>query len=271
MSDFIPGEISEISREPASVPAPPANMIAAMMAVMGNLNRASTSGPSFAGGSKWSMEFIADVLRLSSALPQHIPITITGPSGTGKEIIARHFARPGCAFVSVNCAAMPEQLISSILFGHIKGAFTGAIDTTNGAFLDAGHGVLFLDEIGDMPLSLQPVLLRVLQERKVSKVGDCKAQLDISCRIVCATNRDLSNPDIFRPDLYARLSMIELNIPGLLDPERAGDALAIGESLGLTMEDVNKILEHKLEDIRNYNVRALQKFAYRKAYLGRLF
>lgn len=270
MNDFTPGDISEVSREPAPIPTAPASMIAAMMAVMGNLNRATT-GPSFVGGSKWSIEFIADVMRLSPSLPQHIPICITGPSGTGKEIIARHFARPGCPFVSVNCAALPEQLVSSILFGHVKGAFTGAVDTTNGAFLDAGQGVLFLDEIGDMPLALQPTLLRVIQERKVSKVGDCKAQLDIGCRIVCATNRNLADPTIFRPDLYARLSMIELNIPGLRDPDRTGDALAIGESLGLTTEEVNAIYDHRSNDLDTYNVRALQKFAYRKAYLGRLF
>lgn len=271
MNDFIPGDIPEISREPAPMPSAPASMIAAMMAVMGNLNRAQGSGPTFVGGSKWSIEFITDVMRLSTTLPQHIPVTITGPSGTGKEIIARHFARAGCPFVSINCAALPEQLISSILFGHVKGAFTGAIDTTNGAFLDAGQGVIFLDEIGDMPMNLQATLLRVLQERKVSKVGDCKAQLDISCRVVCATNKQLDNAEIFRPDLYARLSMIDLHILGLLDPDRQGDALAIGETLGLTFDDVNQIFEHRLDDLRNYNVRALQKFAYRKHYLGRLF
>jgi len=156
-----------------------------------------------------------------------VSVLITGQSGTGKEILAQaiHAASPRAKqpFIAINCGALPEQLLESELFGHAKGAFTGAVSSREGLFQAAAGGTLFLDEIGDMPLSLQVKLLRVLQERKVRPLGS-NWDLDIDVRIISATHRDL--PKVmaageFREDLYYRLNVVSLKIPAL--QERAED------------------------------------------------
>ena len=154
-------------------------------------------------------------------------VLINGQSGTGKEILAQaiHNASPRSknAFIAINCGALPEQLLESELFGHARGAFTGAVSSREGLFQAAEGGTLFLDEIGDMPAPLQVKLLRVLQERKVRPLGSNR-DIDINVRIISATHRDLPKVmarNEFREDLYYRLNVVNLKIPALA--ERAED------------------------------------------------
>ncbi len=156
-----------------------------------------------------------------------VSVLINGQSGTGKEILAQaiHAASPraGKAFIAINCGALPEQLLESELFGHAKGAFTGAVSSREGLFQAAEGGTLFLDEIGDMPQALQVKLLRVLQERKVRPLGSNHDQ-EINVRILSATHRDLPKAmekKEFREDLFYRLNVVNLKIPAL--HERAED------------------------------------------------
>ena len=146
---------------------------------------------------------------------------ITGESGTGKELVARALhsegARGKAPFVAVNCGAIPEELMESELFGHKKGAFTGAIADKRGLFQEADGGTLFLDEIGELSLGLQVKLLRALQERKIKPVG-ATDEIEVDARVVAATNRDLEAEvarGAFRADLYYRLNVIEVRIPPL--------------------------------------------------------
>ena len=148
-------------------------------------------------------------------------VLLTGESGTGKELAARALHTEGSRaefpFVAVNCGAIPEALLESELFGHIKGAFTGAVADKIGLFQQASCGTLFLDEIGEMPLGLQVKLLRALQERKVKPVGDAN-EIDVDVRVVAATNRELEAEvarGAFRQDLYYRLNVIEVRLPPL--------------------------------------------------------
>lgn len=149
------------------------------------------------------------------------PVLIQGETGTGKELIARliHLLsnRQDAPFIEVNCAAIPENLFESELFGHEKGAFTGALNKRRGFFELAHGGTLFLDEIGEMPLSLQPKLLRVLQEKKIHRVGS-EINLPVDVRLVSASNRDLKSmveENHFREDLYYRLKVLEVRVPPL--------------------------------------------------------
>ena len=146
-----------------------------------------------------------------------------GETGTGKELIARAIhdlsARRGCPFVKVNCAAIPFDLLESELFGHEKGAFTGAISQKIGRFEMADTGTLFLDEIGDLPLALQPKLLRVIQEQEFERLGSGRTHR-ISVRVVTATHRDLIEMvarRVFRSDLYYRLNVFPIELPPLRD------------------------------------------------------
>lgn len=156
-----------------------------------------------------------------------VSVLINGQSGTGKEVLAQaiHKASPRARkpFIAINCGALPEQLLESELFGHAKGAFTGAVSNREGLFFAASGGTLFLDEIGDMPMPLQVKLLRVLQERKVRPLGSNR-DLDIDVRILSATHRNLPKAmekNEFREDLYYRLNVVNLRIPAL--NERAED------------------------------------------------
>ncbi|CAG9424295.1 two-component system response regulator GlrR [Providencia alcalifaciens] len=156
-----------------------------------------------------------------------VSVLINGQSGTGKEVLAQaiHKVSPRAhkPFIAINCGALPEQLLESELFGHAKGAFTGAVSSREGLFFAASGGTLFLDEIGDMPMPLQVKLLRVLQERKVRPLGSNR-DLDIDVRIISATHRNLPKAmekNEFREDLYYRLNVVNLRIPAL--NERAED------------------------------------------------
>jgi transcriptional regulator with PAS, ATPase and Fis domain len=162
------------------------------------------------------------IFRLVETL-QHSEATvlITGESGTGKEVVARaihqHSSRTGGPFVAVNCGALPADLLESELFGHIRGAFTGAVRDRVGRFELASHGTLFLDEIGDVPLSLQVKLLRVLQEKQYERVGESSTRTS-HARIIAATNVDLRvalREGRLREDLYYRLCVVPIEVPPL--------------------------------------------------------
>lgn len=160
-------------------------------------------------------------------------VMLLGASGTGKELLARglHDAsdRKGKPFVAINCGAIPENLLESELFGHEKGAFTGAIKTTEGKIELANGGTLFLDEVGDIPLPLQVKLLRFIQERVIERIGGRKS-IPVDVRIVCATHRDLNQmiaDKEFRDDLYYRLAEVPVHIPRLA--ERQGDAVLLAK------------------------------------------
>lgn len=167
-------------------------------------------------------------------LAEHeVPILITGESGTGKELVARalhgHSGRRDGPFIAVNCAALPESLLESELFGHVKGAFTGAGEDRRGLITQADGGTLFLDEIGELPLALQPKLLRTLETGAVRPVG---ADRDHHCdiRLISATNRDLADAvdrQAFREDLYYRINVVHLHVPPLRS--RGTDVLRLAQ------------------------------------------
>jgi len=164
----------------------------------------------------------------------NVSVMLLGASGTGKELLARglHEAsgRAKGQFVAINCAAIPENLLESELFGHEKGAFTGAVKTTPGKIEQAAGGTLFLDEVGDIPLQLQVKLLRFLQERVIERVGS-RESIPVDTRIVCATHQDLETmiaEGRFREDLFYRLAEIVVRIPGLA--ERPGDATLLAKA-----------------------------------------
>jgi len=164
----------------------------------------------------------------------NVSVMLLGASGTGKELLARGVhdssARKGGAFVAINCAAIPESLLESELFGHEKGAFTGAVKTTEGKIELANGGTLFLDEVGDIPLPLQVKLLRFLQERTIERIGG-RVHIPVDTRIVCATHQDLEAmiaDGRFREDLFYRLAEVVVKIPSLA--ERPGDAVLLAKA-----------------------------------------
>lgn len=171
--------------------------------------------------------------KLEKVAPTDISVLIAGETGTGKELIARELHRRSPRakgpFVTINCGAIPENLLESELFGHVKGAFTGAVVTRAGRFQAAIGGTLFLDEVGEMPLSLQVKLLRALQEKVVYKVGDTRPE-PVDIRVVAATNRileEMVRENTFREDLYYRLNVVTLQLPPLRD--RGEDVLVLGK------------------------------------------
>jgi two-component system NtrC family response regulator len=167
--------------------------------------------------------------------PTNATALLLGESGTGKELLAQALhalsPRAGQTFVAINCAAIPDTLLESELFGYEKGAFTGAVRQTPGKFELADGGTLFLDEIGDMPLPLQAKLLRFLQDRVIERIGG-RERIAVDVRIVCATNKDLSaliERNEFRQDLFYRISEVTIRIPPLRD--RPGDAVVIAQAV----------------------------------------
>ncbi|MBK8187822.1 MAG: PEP-CTERM-box response regulator transcription factor [Cellvibrio sp.] len=175
--------------------------------------------------------------QLEKISPTNVTCTLLGESGTGKEVLARAIhnlsPRKTKRFVAINCAAVPENLIESELFGYEKGAFTGASKTTLGKVETANEGTLFLDEIGDMPLNLQAKLLRFLQQRVIERVGG-RQEIAVDVRVICATNKDLESmvkEGTFREDLFYRICEMTINIPPLRN--RIGDKVLLARHFKL--------------------------------------
>jgi two-component system, NtrC family, nitrogen regulation response regulator NtrX len=195
--------------------------------------RSRVDGETLLVGDSAPMRSLRDAIARVAPIPSSV--LIVGESGTGKELVARELHRRGpgekTPLVAVNSAALPEQLVESELFGHERGAFTGADRLRRGAFENAGGGTLFLDEVGELPLPAQAKLLRVLEERKVTRVGGDRA-IAVSARVVAATNRDLEQEveaGRFRQDLYYRLNVHMLRVPPLR--ERLSDVPVLVEHL----------------------------------------
>ena len=216
----------------------------------------NTSEKRLVFGDPKSRALLALVERVAQV---EVTTLLSGPSGVGKEVIAKvlHASsiRNERPFVALNCSAIPEQLVESTLFGHIKGSFTGASRDQKGLFEEADGGVLFLDEVGELPLGVQPKLLRAIQERKVSRVGSFKEyQFDV--RLIAATNRDLNQMVIngsFREDLLYRLNTFHLTIPTLSERPQdieqlaisfAESALVAGVSMGIDRGAIDLLIDH---------------------------
>jgi two-component system response regulator FlrC len=183
---------------------------------------------SFSAGDTKTYELLSLARRVANT---DVTVFINGPTGSGKEVLANYLhensARKDQPFVAVNCAAIPENMLEAILFGHEKGAFTGASNANKGIFRAADKGTLLLDEISEMPLSLQAKLLRVLQERKVTPVGG-QRDIDVDVRVLATSNRDMAyevNQSRFREDLYYRLNVFPLQTRNL--SSRKDDILPI--------------------------------------------
>ncbi len=216
-------------------------------------------------------ELFAQMARVAASTAA---VFVSGESGTGKELVARAIhdasARAAAPFVVVDCAALPPNLLESELFGHVRGAFTGAVAAHTGAFESAGGGTVFLDEVGELPLPLQPKLLRVLEAKMVRRLGETKYR-KIDVRVLSATHRDLRtmvNLGAFREDLFFRLAVLPVKVPALR--ERLADLPLLLEGfLGsefrrLTPELLDKLMLHSWPG----NVRELRNLSERVAALG---
>jgi two-component system, NtrC family, response regulator PilR len=199
-------------------------------------------------GRSHKMRAIFDLIL--TVAPQTSRILITGESGTGKELVARaiheNSPRAQMPFITINCGAFPESLLESELFGHLKGSFTGASENRRGLFLAANGGTIFLDEIGNMSLSMQVKLFRVLQEGKVRAVGSTE-ESDVDVRVIAATNKDLEKAIAsgeFREDLFYRLSVIPIHLPSLR--ERRDDIPLLARAF---LERFRKVMEKPVEGI----------------------
>ncbi len=213
--------------------------------------------------------------------PSEASILITGESGTGKEVMARHVHRKSNRadkqFISINCAAIPDNLLESELFGHEKGAFTGAIARRVGKFEEANGGTLLLDEISEMDVRLQAKLLRVLQERIIDRVGGSKP-IRVDIRIIATSNRDLSQAvreGTFREDLLYRLNVVNLKIPPLR--ERPADILALAQFFSRKYADANGVAVRPIAEAAKHalttytwrgNVRELENTIHRAVLLA---
>jgi len=223
-----------------------------------------------------SPKFRALMTEVARVAPVDSAVLIQGETGTGKEVIARaiHDASPRRhnRFVALNCAAIPSALLESELFGHERGAFTGACTQTKGRFQMADGGTLFLDEIGDMPLELQPKLLRALQEREFERLGSAQT-VRVNARVMAATNQDLGQlvgKKLFRADLFYRLNVIPLYLPPLR--ERVQDILPLTEffveKLSARLnKTIDSIPDEVIEVLKTHdwpgNIRELQNFIER--------
>jgi formate hydrogenlyase transcriptional activator len=231
------------------------------------------------GSSKKFQEVLDDVQVVS---PAECAVLVQGETGTGKEVIARAIhdsgPRQNGPFIGLNCAAIPGALLESELFGHERGAFTGAVAQTIGRFQAAHGGTLFLDEIGDLPLELQPKLLRVLQEQQYERLGSSRT-LHADVRVIAATNQDLSQmveEKTFRADLYYRLSVFPIRLPSLR--ERKDDIPSLvwhfvqrySRQMGKSIDEVS---DQVMEILRGYhwpgNIRELQNFVERSVIMTR--
>src|SRR5256712_8742056 len=222
----------------------------------------------------------ATLSRIAKVAPTDSTVIITGETGTGKELIARAIhkrsKRSGRAFIRVNCAAIPTALIASELFGHEKGAFTGALQRHLGRFELADGGTIFLDEIGELPAETQSALLRVLQEREFDRVGGSQP-ISVDVRVLAATNRDLKagvDAGSFRLDLFYRLNVFPLQVPPLR--ERVEDIPVLAEYFAQryaakARKNIRRIEKPTLELLQAYpwpgNVRELQNVIDRAAIL----
>lgn len=218
---------------------------------------------------------------LGKIAPSDVTVLISGESGTGKELIARaiHFNSPrlGKPFIALNCAAIPRELLESELFGHERGAFTGATERKAGKFEQANGGTLFLDEIGDMPLELQAKLLRVLQEKEITRTGGNQT-LQVDVRIVAATNQNLKKKvrqKEFREDLFYRLNVVPLELPPLRD--RRDDIPDLVEHFLTKAQEEHRtqaagVSPEAMQQLRNYswpgNIRELENTMQRAALLS---
>ena len=207
------------------------------------------------------------MMRIKSLIIRTAPadstVLITGESGTGKEVIAReihkHSRVSGGPFVAINIGGVNESLLESELFGYEKGAFTGANTRKTGLFEVANGGTLFLDEIGDMPLSLQVKILRVLQERKIQRLGSTE-EIEISARIIAATNKNLENlvkTGAFREDLYYRLNVIRINVPPLR--ERKDDISILAAYI---ISKLNKSMARKIKGLEDGALERLKGYSF---------
>ena len=195
-----------------------------------------------------SPEMVKVARTIERIAPANISVLLLGASGTGKELLARglHNAsgRRDKPFVAINCGAIPENLLESELFGHEKGAFTGAVKTTEGKIELAHGGTLFLDEVGDIPLAVQVKLLRFLQERNIERIGGRKA-IPVDVRVVCATHRNLSKmiaEHAFRDDLFYRLAEVTVDIPPLA--ARTGDVILLAKHfVGKFAQEMNPTIK----------------------------
>jgi len=232
------------------------------------------------GGESRAMLKVYDLIRRVASTDT--TVLLSGESGTGKELVARALhtesTRAAQPFVAINCAAVPASLLESELFGHVKGAFTDAKATRKGMFEQATGGTLLLDEIGEMPLDMQPKLLRVLQERQVRPVGG-NVVVPVDARIIAATNRDLESEveeQRFREDLYYRLNVVQIHVPPLR--ARGNDVLLLAQHFvrkfaermgkgvtGISSEAAKKLVEYDWPG----NVRQLENSMERAVTLTR--
>lgn len=225
------------------------------------------------GRSSVVLEMLEMIKRVA---PAKSNVLICGESGTGKELIARMIHQIGplkdMPFIPVNCGAIPENLIESEMFGHQKGSFTGAVNDKTGLFEAAHKGTLFLDEVGELPLSLQVKLLRAIQDKSFRKVGGVE-NIRVDVRIIAATNRDLEaavKKGTFREDLYYRLNVILISAPPLR--ERKGDISILAKEFlkrfaEKAKKDINKFEPEVLESLEKYswpgNIRELENLVER--------
>jgi transcriptional regulator with GAF, ATPase, and Fis domain len=212
-------------------------------------------------GSSAAMERTIQVIRLVAQ--RRATVLITGETGTGKEVVARalHLASPRAQFpmVVVNCNALPENLIEAELFGHVKGAFTGAINQRVGRFEQANRSTLFLDEIGDLPLDMQTKLLRFLQEREFQRIGSSET-IRVDVRLIAATNVNLLErirQGRFREDLFYRLNVVPISTPALRD--RAGDIPVLARHF---VEKICRLEEMLEPELAPETLAALQDYAW---------
>jgi len=231
------------------------------------LARGDGSVPGLVGASRAMREVTALIARVA---PSPLPVLVTGESGTGKELVAQavHRASGLGPFVAVNCAALPNDLLESELFGHERGAFSGAVKDKTGLFEAADGGVLFLDEIGDLPLPLQPKLLRALESGEIRRVGSTTSRT-VKTRVVAATNKDLDvevREGRFREDLFWRLNVLSIHVPALR--ERPADIPLLVEHFSggvrVTPDAMARLVAHPWPG----NVRELRNTLERAGTLG---